>query len=103
MNYFMMELQLMFMETLMLMDQSWDYADGWAYRKNDASPTTSFDASGWNISGTNVSDGFGKNELSDKPFYNHIFKQDLMILGMNGNTDPDTVANAPKTDFKISC
>ena len=87
-------------------NQSWDYADGWAYRKNDASPTTSFDASGWNISGTNVSDDFGKNELSDKPFpiKSYLpYKQDLMILGIvdpDGHTDPDTVANAPKTDFK---
>ncbi|PDH45073.1 MAG: hypothetical protein CNE34_02825 [Rhodothermaeota bacterium MED-G18] len=87
-------------------NQSWDYADGWAYRKNDASPTTSFDASGWNISGKNVSDGFGKNELSDKPFpiKSYLpYKQDLMILGIvdpDGHTDPDTVANAPKTDFK---
>ena len=31
------------------------------------------------------------------------YKQDLMILGIvdpDGHTDPDTVTNAPKTDFQ---
>ena len=69
--------------------QAWDYADGWAYRKNDASPTTTFDPNGWNYSGKDANDDFATNAASSNPYpiksYKN-YKQDLMILGI---VDPD--------------
>ena len=70
-------------------NQSWDYADGWAYRKNDASPTTTFDPNGWNYSGKDANDDFATNAASSNPYpiksYKN-YKEDLMILGI---VDPD--------------
>ena len=69
--------------------QAWDYADGWAYRKNDASPTTTFDPNGWNYSGKDANDDFATNAASSNPYpiksYKN-YKEDLMILGI---VDPD--------------
>ena len=69
--------------------QYWDYIDGWAYRKNGASPTTTFDTAGWTYSGANANDDFATNAASSNPYpiktYKN-YKQDMMILGI---VDPD--------------
>ncbi|NNK82013.1 MAG: T9SS type A sorting domain-containing protein, partial [Flavobacteriaceae bacterium] len=36
---------------------AWDYLDGWAYRKDSQSPSTTFNSADWDFSGANALDG----------------------------------------------
>lgn len=47
---------------------AWDYLDGWAYRKDGATPSASFDASQWTFSGINALDGETTNGTAATPF-----------------------------------
>ena len=45
---------------------SWDYEDGWAYRKDGSSAGT-FDLSEWTFSGANALDGTTSNATASSP------------------------------------
>eukprot|EP00934_Nitzschia_sp_Nitz4_P001218 Nitzschia sp. Nitz4//NODE_202_length_38933_cov_72.610268//4956//7561//NITZ4_additional_000018-RA//1//CDS//3329531774//1218//frame0 len=47
--------------------QAWEYTDGWAYRKSDSNPTTTFSASDWTFSGTNQLEGGSTNAATTNP------------------------------------
>ncbi len=49
--------------------ESWEYLDGWAYRKNNSGPDGStFVLANWQFSGPNALDGESSNSTADKPF-----------------------------------
>ena len=47
---------------------SWEYLDGWAYRKNNTGPSTTFSDADWIFSGINATDGDSTNATSGSPF-----------------------------------
>lgn len=46
----------------------WDYLDGWAYRNNNSSPTTTFNCADWTFSGINALDNETSNATAVTPF-----------------------------------
>jgi len=49
--------------------ESWEYLDGWAYRKSDTGPDgTSFNVANWTFSGVDALDGAADNATSNAPF-----------------------------------
>ncbi len=48
--------------------EAWDHQDGWAYRNDGASPTTSFDPTDWTFSGPDALDGETSNGTAANPF-----------------------------------
>jgi len=56
--------------------QSWDYLDGWAYRNNGGTISTTFVSTDWNYSGTNTTDGCTTNATCSSVFpigtYQHV-------------------------------
>lgn len=47
---------------------AWDYLDGWAYRMNNMTPSTTFNVSDWSYSGINALDGETSNATATTPF-----------------------------------
>ena len=48
--------------------QDWEYLDGWVYRNNNETASTTFDISDWNISEININDGEVNNFSAEQPF-----------------------------------
>ena len=48
--------------------ECWDHLDGWAYRNNNSSPTTTFNCAEWTFSGTNALDGTSTNATAPNPW-----------------------------------
>jgi hypothetical protein len=48
--------------------EAWDHVDGWAYRKDGATATTTFNAADWTFSGTNKLEGGSTNGATTSPF-----------------------------------
>jgi hypothetical protein len=48
--------------------EAWEYLDGWAYRKNNSTPSSTFNVSDWEFSGPNALDGETSNATSATPF-----------------------------------
>ena len=48
--------------------ESWDHLDGWAYRIDGATASSTFDDSQWTFSGTNALDGESDNASASTPF-----------------------------------
>ena len=46
----------------------WDHLDGWAYRNNSSSPTTTFNCADWTFSGINALDNETSNATAATPF-----------------------------------
>ncbi|EAR50990.1 extracellular nuclease [Oceanicola granulosus HTCC2516] len=49
-------------------NQPWEYLDGWAYRADDSSASTTFDIADWTFSGKNALDGESSNADAGTPF-----------------------------------
>lgn len=49
-------------------NQCWEHLDGWAYRNNSSSPTTTFNCADWTFSGINALDGETSNATAATPF-----------------------------------
>ena len=60
---------------------AWDHLDGWAYRKNGVSASTTFDPANWTFSGTNALDGETLNSSAASPIPVGTF--DLTSLSFN--------------------
>lgn len=55
-------------------DEPWEYLDGWAYRNNGATPSTTFDIKDWSFSGTNALDGETTNANAVNPLPARTFE-----------------------------
>ena len=49
-------------------DASWNYRDGWAYRKDGEGPSATFDLTEWNTSGSDAVDGCTDNDTCTSQF-----------------------------------
>lgn len=47
---------------------AWDYLDGWAYRNDMGTASTTFTLADWTYSGINVNDGIASNTVATTPF-----------------------------------
>lgn len=69
--------------------ETWDYLDGWAYRKDGTGPEgTTFTVSNWNYSGTNQLEGASTNAGTNSPF-------PLGTYSPTASADPSIAINAP--------
>lgn len=74
---------------------TWDYEDGWAYRNNSGTPSTSFNTSNWTFSGTNVNDNQTSNASAPTPFpigtYSHtaILTTQVKFVGTSTTVSED--------------
>lgn len=66
----------------------WEYTDGWAYRKNNSQPKTSFSASDWSFSGVNAFDNTSVNSDANPPFPMGSFSNSN-VLSASGNQEID--------------
>ena len=67
--------------------QPWEYADGWAYRKDGTGPDgSSFDADNWTFSGTDALDGQSTNTSFPTATYTGPVPQPLVINEFVGST-----------------
>jgi len=48
--------------------QAWEYMDGWAYRKSESTPGSTFEISEWDFSGKNAVDGCSTNDSCGSSF-----------------------------------
>lgn len=48
--------------------EAWEHTDGWAYRKDGSTPSTTFNVNDWNFSGTDAFDGESTNASAANPF-----------------------------------
>ena len=80
--------------------ECWDHLDGWAYRNNNSSPTTTFNCAEWTFSGTNALDGTSTNATAPNPWpvgtYGTVAVVDLEVTEImsssahsNANSDGD--------------
>lgn len=73
-------------------DTSWEYTNGWAYRKNFTGPdSTSFNNNNWNFSGVDALEGVSSNADADLPFPAGTYDP-----GINISNEIDSRTEAPE-------
>ncbi|MBN2776782.1 MAG: choice-of-anchor J domain-containing protein [Bacteroidales bacterium] len=73
---------------------AWDYLDGWAYRNNFTSPTSTFDVADWSFSGINQLEGGTTNATCTSPMPIGTFVKNLATISATGD-DFTLTWNAP--------
>ncbi len=72
---------------------SWEYTDGWAYRKNFTGPdSTSFNLANWTFSGTDALEGESNNESASSPFPVKTFMYEMGINIEEPEKIPGTIS-----------
>ncbi len=73
---------------------SWEYTDGWVYRKNFTGPdSTAFNSSNWNFSGVDALEGVSSNAGAELPFPSGTYDPGMTINNAeDGNSAiPETI------------
>lgn len=71
--------------------ETWEYLDGWAYRNDESSITTTFDDTDWTYSGPNALDGESSNASATTPFPNgtYVHASGTPTITLTPSTDID--------------